>query len=147
MTPESRNNPLLDNGSINISEVTPSTVERLPLLGTFPSQRIGTQDRRTVRGGHLCSVRPEVVKGGHIIDSSVPRVEAGSNTSTVTMRVVGGDERGSLKFETVKYGLKFQGTRTRKWLRWRGPVAMANDIPVLSSERTPHSNKPATVWQ
>jgi hypothetical protein len=34
------------------------------------------------------------------------RVEAGPNTSTVTLRVVGGDEKGSLKCETVKYGLK-----------------------------------------
>jgi hypothetical protein len=31
-----------------------------------------------------------------------PCVEAGSNTSTVTLRVVGGDEKGSLKSETVK---------------------------------------------
>jgi hypothetical protein len=29
-------------------------------------------------------------------------VEAGSNTSTVTLRVVGGDEKESLEFETVK---------------------------------------------
>jgi hypothetical protein len=28
----------------------------------------------------------------------------GSNTSTVILRVVGGDEKGSLKSETVKYG-------------------------------------------
>jgi hypothetical protein len=42
------------------------------------------------------------------------RVEAGSNTSTVTLRVVGGDEKGSLKYETVKYGHEFYGTRTRK---------------------------------
>jgi hypothetical protein len=34
----------------------------------------------------------------------IPRVEAGSNTSTVTLRVVGGDEKGSLESETVKYG-------------------------------------------
>jgi hypothetical protein len=32
------------------------------------------------------------------------RVEAGLNTSTVTLRVVGGDEKGSLESETVKYG-------------------------------------------
>jgi hypothetical protein len=32
------------------------------------------------------------------------RVEAGSNTPTVTLRVVGGDEKGSLESETVKYG-------------------------------------------
>jgi hypothetical protein len=51
------------------------------------------------------------------------RVEAGSNTSTVTLRVVGGDEKGSLKSETVKYGHESQMTRTRERLRWRGPAA------------------------
>jgi hypothetical protein len=45
---------------------------------------------------------------------SSSRVEAGSNTSTVTLRVVGGDEKGSLKSETVKYGREYQGTRTRE---------------------------------
>jgi hypothetical protein len=38
------------------------------------------------------------------------RVEAGSNTSTVALRVVGGDEKGSLKSETVKYGRDSHGT-------------------------------------
>jgi hypothetical protein len=33
-----------------------------------------------------------------------PRVEAGSNTSTVALRVEGGNEKGSLKYETGKYG-------------------------------------------
>jgi hypothetical protein len=42
------------------------------------------------------------------------RVEAGSNTSTVTLRVVGGDEKGSFESETVKYGYESYGTRTRK---------------------------------
>jgi hypothetical protein len=41
-------------------------------------------------------------------------VEAGSNTSTVTLRVVGGDQKGSLESETVKYGHESYGTRTRK---------------------------------
>jgi hypothetical protein len=31
-------------------------------------------------------------------------MEAGMNTFTVTLLVVGGDEKGSLKSETVKYG-------------------------------------------
>jgi hypothetical protein len=31
-------------------------------------------------------------------------VKAGSNTSSVTLRIVGGDEKGSLEYETVKYG-------------------------------------------
>jgi hypothetical protein len=31
-------------------------------------------------------------------------VEAGSNTSTIALRVVGGDKNGSLESDTVKYG-------------------------------------------
>jgi hypothetical protein len=75
----------------------------------------------------------------------IPCVEAGSNTSTVTLRVVGGDGKGSLDSETVKYGHEFHETRTRKLLLWRGPAAIINNTPVLSSERAPHINKPATV--
>jgi hypothetical protein len=37
-------------------------------------------------------------------DYNSTRVEAGSKTSTVTLRVVGGDEKENLKTETVKYG-------------------------------------------
>jgi hypothetical protein len=33
--------------------------------------------------------------------AAATRSEAGSNTSTVTLRVVGGDEKGSLESETV----------------------------------------------
>jgi hypothetical protein len=75
------------------------------------------------------------------------RVEAGSNTSTVTLRVVGGDEKGSLKSETVKYGLMSQGTGTRERLRWQGPAAHTKDSPNLSSERAPYKNKTVTVTQ
>jgi hypothetical protein len=74
-------------------------------------------------------------------------VEAGSNTSTVTLRVVEDDEIGSLKSETVKYGRKSQGTRTRERLRWQGPAAYTKDRPVLSSERPLHGNKNVTVRQ
>jgi hypothetical protein len=73
------------------------------------------------------------------------RVEAGSNTSTVTLRVVGGDEKRSLKSERVKYGREFQGTRTKERLRWQRPAAYIKDRPVLSSERAPHKNKTVTV--
>jgi hypothetical protein len=38
----------------------------------------------------------------------VTHMEEGSDTSTVTLRVVGGDETGSLKSETVKYGHECQ---------------------------------------
>jgi hypothetical protein len=80
-------------------------------------------------------------------ESSESRVEAGSNTSTAVLLVVGGDEKGSLQTETVKYGHDSQGTLTRKLLRWRGPAAIVNDRRVLSSERAPHMNKPANVRQ
>jgi hypothetical protein len=42
------------------------------------------------------------------------RVEAGSNISTAALRVVGGDEKGSLESETVKYVRQSHGTRTRE---------------------------------
>jgi hypothetical protein len=74
-------------------------------------------------------------------------VVAGSNTSTVTLRVVGGDEKGSLKSETVKYDRKSQATRTRERLRWQGPAAHTKDRLVLSSEREHHGNKNVTVRQ
>jgi hypothetical protein len=45
------------------------------------------------------------------------RVEAGSNTSTVTLRFVGVDEKGSLKSKTLKYGHELEGTWT--WGRLR----------------------------
>jgi hypothetical protein len=62
-------------------------------------------------------------------------VEAGSNTYTVALRVVGGDKEGSLESETVKYGRQSHGTRTREWMRWRGPAAIVNHRPILSWER------------
>jgi hypothetical protein len=77
----------------------------------------------------------------------ITRVEAGSNTSTVTLRVVGGDEKGSLKSETVKYDLKSHGTWTRERLRWQGTAAYTKDRPDLSSERAPHENKTETLTQ
>jgi hypothetical protein len=58
-------------------------------------------------------------------------VEAGSNTSTVALRVVGGDKKGSLESETVKYCHEFHGTRTRECLLWRRQAAIVNDRPVL----------------
>jgi hypothetical protein len=65
------------------------------------------------------------------------RVKVGSNTSTVTLRVVGVDEKGSLKSETVKYGREPQGNRSRERLRWQGPAAYTKDIHVLSSKGRP----------
>jgi hypothetical protein len=81
------------------------------------------------------------MKGGQTRPEEVTRVEAGSNTSTVTLRVVGGDEKGSLKYETVKYGREYQGTRTREILSWQVTAAYTKDTPVLSSERAPHKKQ------
>jgi hypothetical protein len=64
------------------------------------------------------------------------RVEAGLNTSTVTLRVVGGDEKGSLESETVI------GTWAREKLHWQAPAAYTKNKPILSSERAPHKNRP-----
>jgi hypothetical protein len=49
--------------------------------------------------------------------------------------------KGSLKFETVKYGSESQGIRTRERLSWQGPAACINDRPILSSERAPHKEQ------
>jgi hypothetical protein len=135
------------------------------LLDTFPQQWIGLwklercyeinkcfrsngkahNNRVTVEGGDLYLVLPEVIREGHVWTPSQSRVEAGSNTSTVALRVVGGDEKGSLKSETVKYDHESHETRTREWQRWRAPAVVVNDRPVLSSQRALHINKPVTV--
>jgi hypothetical protein len=76
----------------------------------------------------------------------VTRMKARWNISTVTLRVVGGDEEASLTPETVEYGLESQGTRTRERLRWQGE-AYTKDRPVLSSEMAPHKNETVTIKQ
>jgi hypothetical protein len=50
----------------------------------------------------------------------------GSDTSTIARRVVGGDKKGNLESEGVKYGRETHGTRR---------AASVNDRPTLSSER------------
>jgi hypothetical protein len=88
--------------------------------------------------------------------------------STVSLRVVGGDENGrpvpggitgppshwdiygDLALQVggvwnLKYGHESRGTRTREWLRCRGPAANENDRPLHSTERAAHINKPTTV--
>jgi hypothetical protein len=72
-------------------------------------------------------------------------LETGSNTSTVTLRVVGDDEKGSLRSEIEKYGHESRETRIQERLRWRGSAAYTKDRPVLSSERAPQKNKTVTV--
>jgi hypothetical protein len=73
--------------------------------------------------------------------------EARPDTSTVTRRVVGGDEKGSLKSETVKYGYESQGTQTGEKLRGKEPAAYRKDRHVVTSEKAPHKNKTVTFKQ
>jgi hypothetical protein len=48
--------------------------------------------------------------------------------------------RKILESERVKCGHEPRGTRIREWLRWRGPPAIANKGPILSSEMTLHKD-------
>jgi hypothetical protein len=59
---------------------------------------------------------PRIYSEDPRLEACVFRVEAGSKTSTVALRVVGGDEKGSLESETVKYvyGRESHGTRARE---------------------------------
>jgi hypothetical protein len=78
LTPESRNSPLLANGSL--THVSAITSRNNPLLGngsvsTFPQQKLNTEKRNnrgTVRHGVTYSVRPKVIKG--LVYSSFERV-------------------------------------------------------------------------
>jgi hypothetical protein len=46
----------------------------------------------------------DLLKKVDFVSQEHTRVDAGPNTSTVNLRVIGGDEKGSLESETVKYG-------------------------------------------
>jgi hypothetical protein len=85
---------------------------------------------------------PRLYNESLFVAREITRVEEGSNSPAVTLRVVGGDEKGSLISETVKYGHESQETRTRERLRWRGPATYTKDRPVLSSERAPQKTRP-----
>jgi hypothetical protein len=101
--------PLLSNGS----EIT-CPVQWITVKGSLPGKRfLNTRFRDkgfiksskgNLGGGDLYSGRVAVINGSAFRDQIHTRVEAGSNTSTVTLRVVRGDEKGSLTSETVNYG-------------------------------------------
>jgi hypothetical protein len=57
--------------------------------------------------------RPEEPKGSHLCGGGFEYLHRDPASR-------GGDEKGSLKSETVKYGHESQGTRTEERLRWRG---------------------------
>jgi hypothetical protein len=131
---------LLGNGSVNSFPKHTLTKIGHPLLGNGPINTHSWQQKTVFSLGSV--LRP--YKRAQLEEFEATRVEAGSNISTVTLRVVGGDEKGSLNSETVKYGHESQETRIRG-LRWRGLAAYTKDRPVLLSESAPHKNKTVTV--
>jgi hypothetical protein len=128
-TMEPKEQPLLANGSET------AFISRQRLGKHVPAT---TDTHVTIEVLFETALSTRSVQTGYKEDGEV------SNTSTVTLRVVGGDEKGSLESESVKCGYECRGSRTREWLRWRAPAAIVNDRPALSSERAPHINKPAT---
>jgi hypothetical protein len=90
----------------------------------------------------LCAVRAERIwENTGMGTAFYTRVEAGLNTSTVTLRVVGCDKKESIKSETVKYGREYQGTKTRERLRWQGPTAYKKDRPSSGQRGCPTKKK------
>jgi hypothetical protein len=71
-------------------------------------------DGKTLAKFELRQLHPQLFIQNITNKSFNPCVEAGSNTSTVTLQVVGGDKKGSLKSETVKYGRESQGLGPKK---------------------------------
>jgi hypothetical protein len=70
-----------------------------------------SEQNRTSRGGVCYQGRLTVITRSQ---KSQTRVEAGSNNSIVTQRVVGVDEQGSLRSETIKYGHESKALGTKK---------------------------------
>jgi hypothetical protein len=65
-----------------------------------------------------------------------------SCTSTVTLRVAGADEKGSLKSEAVKYGHESQVTWARERLRWRGQQLIQQTDPSSRRKGRPRKARP-----
>jgi hypothetical protein len=73
----------------------------------------------------------------------VARVEAaGSNTSTVALRVVGGDEKGSLESETVKYGPSPMGLVPENDCAVEGQQQLQKTDPSSRQRERPTSTNP-----
>jgi hypothetical protein len=73
---------------------------------------------------------------------SVPRVEAGSNTSTVTLRVVGGYEKGSLRTESVNGGRFIKGLGPEKDCAGKGQQHIQKTDPSSRQRGRPTRTRP-----
>jgi hypothetical protein len=69
-------------------------------------------------------------------------VEAVSNTSTVTPRVVGGDEKVSLKSETVKYGRESKRPGPEKDCTGKGRQHIQKRDPSSRQRGRPTKTRP-----
>jgi hypothetical protein len=74
------------------------------------------------------------------------RAEAGSNTSTVTLRVVGGDEKGNLKFESKLWSRVPRDLDSRKIALARATSIYKRQTRPLVREDAP-LNKTVTAKQ
>jgi hypothetical protein len=109
---------------------------------TFPRRRIACNNRGTAGngvfyGGPCRGVIRRTTGGGQ----AYTRMEAGSNTSTVTLRVVGGD-KGIFKSETVKYGHESQGPRTGERLAGEGQQHIQKTDPSSRQRGRPTKTRP-----
>jgi hypothetical protein len=72
---------------------------RRPFHGNELLESTATEERDNITCWERCDIRGRLK--GYVRRPGETRVEAGSNTSTVALRVVGGDENGSLESEAV----------------------------------------------
>jgi hypothetical protein len=99
-----------------VTSVPTQRQKRFRSHGDEPPKQSNDEEcnKSTAEGGDLHTVRLEPTSGRKLYYRRHSRVETGSNTSTVALRVVGGDKKGSLESEAVKYGRGSHGTRTRE---------------------------------
>jgi hypothetical protein len=95
------------NGTYSIPQPTGS-------LNTFPQK----QNRGTIGYLLLGNGALYTSEGTDAFSMDPSCAEAWSNTSTLALRVVGGDEKRCLESQTAKYDRESHRTRTRKLLSW-----------------------------
>jgi hypothetical protein len=69
------------------------------------------------------------------LSSGIPREDAGSNTSTVSLRVVGDDEKETLESVTVKYGRESRRTRTSSNCKRQARPFVREDAPYQQTRK------------
>jgi hypothetical protein len=76
--------------------------------------KVATAEQTGSHGNEFTRSNRGTVKNGVFYAVRVEGLSNEDTSSTVAMRVVGGDEKGSLESETVKNGHESHGTRTRE---------------------------------